>query len=48
MEAAALNSLLCYHTENDVSAKVRGRRCDENENFAQNNEALRDNGKYGG
>ena len=28
MEARALNNLLCYYTENDVSMKVRGRRYD--------------------
>ena len=28
MEAGALNNLLCYYTENDVSTKVRGRRYD--------------------
>ena len=41
MEACTLNNLLCYHTENDVS-KVKGRCLIKNENYAQNNEALRE------
>ena len=28
MEGCALNNLLCYYTENDVSTEVRGRRYD--------------------
>ena len=28
MEAYALNNLLCYFPENDVSTKVRGKRYD--------------------